>query len=47
MSKAIGLAIMLVVVGIFMPSVLHALSAFLLALLQKATAFVQTMPTSP
>jgi hypothetical protein len=37
----------LVAVGIFMPDVLHALSVFLLTLLNKATAFIQAMPTSP
>jgi hypothetical protein len=47
MGQAIGLAIILVVIGIFMPDVLHALSTFLLALFSKATAFVNNLPTSP
>lgn len=44
MGRAIGFAAILVVLGIFMPEVLHALSAFLLAALSKATAFIQTLP---
>lgn len=47
MSAAIGLAAIIIVFGIFMPDVLHALSVFLLTLFGKATAMLQAMPTSP
>lgn len=45
MWKAIGFAITIIVIAILMPSVYHALEGFLLALLQKATAFVQALPS--
>jgi hypothetical protein len=47
MSKALGLAAMIIVLGIFMPDVLHAIVAFLLALLGKATAMLNALPASP
>ena len=45
-SAAIGFAALVIIFGIFMPDVLRALSVFLLTLFQKATAFVQSMPTA-
>jgi len=45
MSKAIGFAALIIVFGIFMPDVLRALSAFLLAFLDKATVLIQSMPS--
>jgi hypothetical protein len=44
MSQAIGLAMIIVVIAIFLPSVLHALENFLLLLLVRATSFVQAIP---
>jgi len=40
MGQAIGFAVIIIVVGIFLPDVLHALEEFLLTLLSKATFFV-------
>ncbi len=47
MRTALGFAVVVIVLGIFMPDVLHTLSAFLLALLNKAVAFINTLPASP
>lgn len=47
MSSAIGLIIILIAFGIFMPDVIRAMSTFLLAFFGKATAFLQSLPTSP
>jgi hypothetical protein len=41
MGGAIGFAAVIVVLGIFLPRVLHALEAFLLLLFEKATLFLQ------
>ena len=43
MGAAIGLAIFLVVVGMFLPNVLNATEEFLLTLLAKATMFLDTL----
>jgi len=43
MGAAIGLAVLIIVFGIFLPSVLEALEEFFLTLLQKATFFVDTL----
>jgi hypothetical protein len=47
MRKALGLAAMIIVLGIFMPSVLNAGVGFLLALFGKATAMLNALPASP
>jgi len=47
MRKALGLAAMIIVLGIFMPDVLHAITAFLFALFNKATAMLNALPASP
>ena len=39
----IGFAILLIVLGIFLPDVLSALEDFFLTLLQKATFFIDTL----
>lgn len=43
MGAAIGFAVILIVLGIFLPDVLNALKEFFLTLLQKATNFVDTL----
>jgi len=40
MGQAIGLGVLIVVTGIFLPDVLSALEEFFLTLLSKATFFV-------
>jgi hypothetical protein len=47
MRKAIGLAAMIIVLAIFLPSVLNALVGFLLAFFNKATAVLNALPASP
>ena len=47
MRRAIGLAALIIVLGIFMPAVLNALVGFLLALFGKATAMLNALPASP
>ncbi len=43
MGAAIGLAALIVVFGVFLPDVLHALGEFLLTFLVKATALIQAI----
>jgi hypothetical protein len=47
MRRAIGLAALIIVLGIFLPTVLNALVGFLLALFGKATAMLNALPASP
>jgi hypothetical protein len=47
MRKALGLAALIIVLGVFVPSVLSALVSFLLALLGKSTAMLNALPASP
>ena len=47
MRKALGLAAMIIVLGIFMPAVLNAIVGFLLVLFTKATAMLNALPASP
>lgn len=47
MRKAIGIAAIIIVLGIFMPSVLAAITSFLLALFSKATAMLNALPAQP
>ncbi|MEY4731331.1 MAG: hypothetical protein RL681_277 [Candidatus Parcubacteria bacterium] len=43
MGAAIGLAAIIIVLGIFMPSVLHGLETFLLTFFDRATAVMDTI----
>ena len=43
MGRAIGFAVVIVTLGVLLPRVLHALEAFLLAFLDKATLFMGTI----
>ncbi|MEK7542538.1 MAG: hypothetical protein AAB524_02455 [Patescibacteria group bacterium] len=43
MGAAIGFAVILIVLGIFLPDVLNALEELFLTLLSKATFFVDTL----
>lgn len=47
MRKAVGLAALIIVMAIFLPSVLNAAVGFLLALFGKATAVLNALPASP
>ena len=47
MWKALGLAAMIIVLAVFMPSVLNALVNFLLVFFDKATAMLNALPASP
>ena len=44
MFKALGVAIMIIVIAVLLPSVFQALEKFLLVSLDKATVFVQALP---
>ena len=46
MGGAIGFAAVIVALGIFLPTVLHALEAFLLLLFEKMTQMLQHLPTT-
>ncbi len=46
MGAAIGLAALIVVLGVFLPDVLRALEEFLLTFFGRATALLNAMPTS-
>lgn len=43
MGAAIGLAVLIIVFGVFLPTVLDALEDLFLTLLQKATLFLETL----
>ena len=43
MAAAIGFAILIIVAGVFLPDVLHALEELLLTLLNKAQLFANTL----
>ncbi len=47
MWKALGFAMFLVVLAIFMPDVLHAIEAFLYAFFDKGAAIINALPTQP
>ncbi len=44
MMRAIGLAAMIVVLGIFLPHVLDAMEVFLLTFFHRATDFLNAIP---
>jgi len=46
-AGAIAFVIIMIAFGILMPEVLHALSAFLLTLFTKGTAFLNALPVNP
>jgi len=43
MGAAIGFAVLLIVLGVFLPDVLNALTELFLILIEKATAFVSVL----
>ncbi|MEK7193462.1 MAG: hypothetical protein AAB652_01590 [Patescibacteria group bacterium] len=45
MGQAIGFAAIIVVLGVLLPRVLHALEAFLLVFLDKATILIESINT--
>ena len=44
MRSAIAFGMVIVILGIFLPGVIHAMDVFLLALFQQATALVNALP---
>jgi hypothetical protein len=44
MISAIAFGMIVVIFGIFMPEVLHAVSVFLLTLFERATALLNALP---
>lgn len=44
MRSAIAFGMVIVVLGIFLPGVIHALNVFLLTLFQQATALLNALP---
>ena len=47
MRSAIAFGLIIVIFGVLMPDVFHAVSVFLLTLFQKATAMVNSLPMQP
>lgn len=45
MGRAIGLAAMIVVLGVFLPRVLHAMEGFLITFFGRATDLLNNLPT--
>jgi hypothetical protein len=46
MRSAIAFGMVIVILGIFLPGVIHAMDVFLLTIFDRATALVQTLPSS-
>ncbi len=46
MRSAIAFGMVIVILGIFLPGILHALDVFLLTLFDRATAVLQTIPAA-
>jgi len=46
MRSAIAFGMVIVILGIFLPGVIHAMDVFLLALFDQATALVQALPSA-
>ena len=44
MRSAIAFGMVVIIFGIFLPGVIHALDVFLLELFQQATALLQALP---
>jgi len=44
MRSAIAFGMVIVILGIFLPGVIHALDVFLLTLINRAIALLQTIP---
>jgi len=47
MRSAIAFGMVIVILGIFLPGVIHAMDTFLLALFDRATALIDALPASP
>ncbi len=47
MRSAIGFGMTIVIFGILMPDVFHAMSTFLLVLFTKAAAMINSLPANP
>jgi hypothetical protein len=46
MRSAIAFGLVIVILGIFLPGVIHAMDVFLLTLFDRATALVATLPSA-
>jgi hypothetical protein len=46
MRSAIAFGMVIVILGIFLPGVIHAMDVFLLTLFDRATALVQSIPAT-
>jgi hypothetical protein len=46
MRSAIAFGLIVVILGIFLPGVIHAMDVFLLALFDRATALIDTLPAT-
>lgn len=46
MRSAIAFGLVIIIFGIFLPGVLHALDTFLLVLFDRATALLQAIPAA-
>jgi hypothetical protein len=46
MRSAIAFGLVIVILGIFLPGVIHALNVFLLTLVDRATSLVATLPSA-
>ena len=47
MRSAIAFGMVIVILGIFLPGVIHAMDVFLLTLFDRATALVSALPAQP
>jgi len=46
MRSAIAFGLVIVILGVFLPGVIHAMDVFLLMLFDRATALVQALPSA-
>jgi hypothetical protein len=46
MRSAIAFGLVIVILGVFLPGVIHAMDVFLLTLFDRATALVQALPSA-
>ena len=46
MSSAIAFGMVIVILGIFLPGVIHAMDVFLLVLFDRATALLSAIPSA-
>ena len=47
MRSVIAFGMVIVIFGIFLPGVIHAMDVFLLTLFDRATALLQALPANP